>query len=334
MTDKLFTDCLQYIAKCNVRDLNIEVRRPALITKLNFNFVEASNLLVRVSLCGIIVSDFNHVGAQPFNNLKVMNLHSVRVNDTILPNVRSLTIMDCSRVLKVDAMAISSIRSFHFKGGNASFYLQGDAFTDLYMYLDYRTTICCLISTEWFDNTIGKTSKLTALTICSNTLQAISLLLNDGRLPQLAKVNFQMLTELQLVIDDKQPVDLDSIFTFLRNCQCPNLKKIFVQLSTISDVQGVDDSPNLVKNRPAVGLENLEIVKITNLTWNNLEMQLVNFLFSQAINLHKMFLVSPNPFPLNMPGLLKEAVDKGQIVLTKSDDAMCWSFHSEAFANL
>lgn len=63
-------------------------------------------------------------------------------------------------------------------------------------------------------------------------------------------------------------------------------------------------------------------------------MQLVNFLFSQAINLHKMFLVSPNPFPLNMPGLLKEAVDKDQIVLTKSDDAMCWSFHSEAFANL
>ena len=168
MSTRLFSRYLEAATGCGVEDLRVELRSPPSLATLRFPFpvAAASPALARLTLHGIEVSGLNSRAARSCSALEVVRLHSVRIDDRGLAgmlalcpclrdlvlhscddlrritvrvamglrlNLRSVTIVGCSRVVEVDLAPVSSLRSFRYSGGFlSSFYLPGGAcFADL-----------------------------------------------------------------------------------------------------------------------------------------------------------------------------------------------------------
>uniref|UniRef100_A0A453CX10 FBD domain-containing protein n=1 Tax=Aegilops tauschii subsp. strangulata TaxID=200361 RepID=A0A453CX10_AEGTS len=354
---------------------------PTKATTLRFPFPAAAGpALARLSLRGIGVSGLHSRAARPCSALEVVRLHSVPVDDrglarmlALCPRIRvlglhscsalrriavtaatgrklsSVTIAGCSWLIEVDVAAVSSLRSFRYTGGFlSSFYLPDNAaFADLYICFDAQRScnvrICQKVFSDWFESRVC--SKLTALTICSNVLFVVSSLPNGISHAESAKVGghfFQSMTELQLLMLDMKAPELANIYVFLKNSQCSNLERLFVQvLPSIPSGPLVDSSNYVGVEPPEDVLENLKVVKITNFNWNRIEVQLVSFLLRKASSLHKLVLVTPSLVPLDVIGIQKEdlllvgeAVANGKIILSKLDDAATKPFHSDVFAEV
>uniref|UniRef100_A0ACD5V2G8 Uncharacterized protein n=3 Tax=Avena sativa TaxID=4498 RepID=A0ACD5V2G8_AVESA len=339
----------------------------------------ASPALARLLLHGIDVSGLNSRAARPCSALEIVRFHSVHIDDRGLArmlalcpclrvlglhscdglrritvtaamgtklNLRSITIAGCSRVVEVDVAVVSSLRSFRYSGGFlSSFYLPSDAcFADLYIRFGVQRSrnvlICKKVFSEWFESHVC--SKLTALTICSNVLFVVSSLPNAIGHAESAKMCdfFKSMTELQLLMLEMKAPDLANIYVFLKNSQCRNLERLFVQLPSIPSEALVDPFDYVVVEPPEDGLENLKVVKIVNFNWNRIELQLVCFLLRKATSLRKLLLVTPSLIPSNAPDIqnadllfLAEAGVNGKVIFRESDDAATQPFHSDVFAD-
>lgn len=344
-----------------------------------FSAAPASPALACLTLHGIEVSGLNSRAARPCSALEVVRLHSVRINDgglarmlALCPrlrvlglhscddlrritvtaalgmrmNLRSVTIAGCSRVVEVDVAAVSSLQSFRYSGGFlSSFYLPGGAcLTDLCIRFGVQRSgnvlICKKVFSEWFESHVC--SKLTTLTICSNVLFVVSSLPIAILHAESVKMDdfFKNMTELQLLMLEMRAPDLANIYMFLKNSQCCNLERLFVQLPSIPSELLVDPFDYVLVEPTENGLENLKVVKIVNFNWNHIELQLVCFLLRKATSLDKMILVTPTLVPSNAPGIQKadllflaEAGANGKVILRESDDAVAQPFHSDVFAD-
>ncbi|XP_062227720.1 putative F-box/FBD/LRR-repeat protein At5g56810 [Phragmites australis] len=373
---KLF---LAYAAECLVEDLHVDLRHCKSTVKFNFHFPLSSPRLLHLSLRHINICSLYYKGAQPFYALEVIHLQSVTIAvafrkfmalcprlhtldlrrcdlDGFLygakpftppagVNLRSITVAECRGEARLVDVAVPSLRSFRYNGncGVSSFFLPKDAaLADLY--ICSGDPIPMFFHWTVFANYIDRRlpddlSRLTVLTICSNTLKAASSLLNDGATAQLTCMrNLQSLRELQLLMFGMDTNKLADIYLFLKASYCPNLERFFVQLPAISDVPVEGLLEEVEVEQPEDGLGNLRTVKVTNFNWRRIELQLVSFLLRKASSLRKLLLVSPNTTPMNVAGvpeadllLLKESLANGHIVLSESDNAATQPFHSEVF---
>ncbi|KAL6603625.1 hypothetical protein ACP70R_043986 [Stipagrostis hirtigluma subsp. patula] len=365
---------LAYAAECRVEDLHVETRKSTVEDRLSIHLPRSSPLLARLSLRRIGVSNLYYKGAQPFHALEVIVLHSVSIAQSsfkkmlaLCPSLRTLdlrgcdsdcffysdkslvwpanlttiTVADCDGLATLDLVRVPSLRSFRYSGSfrDAPFSLPRDVMlADLYICFD--ESILGSRRVQLFKRSLpSDLSGLTVFTICSNALQVVSSLSDDGATCQSPKLSiFHNLREVQLLMLQVEVADIANIYVFLKTFQCPNLERLFVQLPE-SNYEPVEGSHDEVGEEPMeAGLDNLKIVKFMNFNWRRTEVQLVNFLLKKASSLHKLLLVSPNVAPQDMLGvqkadllLLEEALANGKIMLSESDDAATQPYHSEVF---
>ncbi|TVU08595.1 hypothetical protein EJB05_42004, partial [Eragrostis curvula] len=370
---------LAYAAECRVEDLHVERRhgKHQFGSTLFFHFPLSSPCLVHLSLRGIGISNMYQVD-RPLSALEVIHLHSVRICEltfrnlmamcprlrtldlrwcnckglfrgaqALAPpageNLRSITVVECQGEVRLDVVAMPSLRSFCYSGnyGESPFFLPKDAApVDLY--------ICCgdpifrpfTLFPNYFDEGLPQDlSRLTVLTICSNALKVASTWLNNGATAHWTSLcNLHSLRELQLLMFGMDANNLADIYVFLKASYCPSLERVFVQLPAISAVPLENLLEDVGVEPPEDGLGNLRMVKVMNFNWRCFEVLLVSFLLRKARSLHKLLLVSPNVTLLNVPGVpeadllvIKNAMDNGRLMLSGSAAAATKPFHSEVF---
>ncbi|RLN12686.1 hypothetical protein C2845_PM09G22020 [Panicum miliaceum] len=206
----------------------------------------------------------------------------------------SLTVARCPEVADISAVAALGLRSFRYSGDRPrSVALPRSCFGDLYIALR-RVRLGTGPLYNWLD-ALPNLSNLTVLTICSNALRIVSFLsaMTDLQ-PKCANLsNLQNLRELQLLIYEIKTLNLSDIYIFLRNCRCPRLKKLFVELPTVRKDSFMDAVSELPEEPPIDGFRNLVMAKITNFMWQCNEIELVHFLFRKASFLQKLILIAP-----------------------------------------
>ncbi|KQJ93432.1 putative FBD-associated F-box protein At5g56390 [Brachypodium distachyon] len=372
---------LDYAAACCVEDLQLRLdgtggrgsrggqRRAG---ALAVHFPVGSPLLARLSVRGLhLTASANAMVA----TLEVIHLHSVSLTDAALrrvvaacpclrelelrccrhlrridfttvgvPNLRSLTIVDCSRATELRVPAAPRLRSFRFSGpflGSNLFSGTTDCFQHLYLCSGGPET--GLQHTN-LPSAIPHLANLTALTLCSMALQNLSAsVASVGKESSLPK-----LRELQLLMFGMANSNLADIFSFLKTCRCPQLERLFVQLPTNTHDAFTTNFLEVAEEEPPEGgLENLRLVKMTNFKAHKNERRLVDFLLRKASCLNKLFLVAPKEdhprglqkvqsdvlshFLETETPLLERASANTQIVFNEHDSPRVQPLHSEVF---
>ncbi|KAL6603620.1 hypothetical protein ACP70R_043981 [Stipagrostis hirtigluma subsp. patula] len=306
---------LGYATECGAEDLHVVHVGE---TSLNFHLPLSSPRLARLSLRGFSIPRVSHYkGAQPFQALEVIMLHSISIaqsafkkmmalcpslrtldlrhcsgdlfdrrSEIILPeNLRSVTFVECTGDIRLDTSALPNLRSFRYGSCRrfSTFSLPVDAaLAELYVTFP---------QSSWFSDLFGKAlphdlSGLTVLTLCSNALKiAMSGVKDDAQLAKFS--NLPSLRELQLVMRNMNRGFLSDIYMFIKACRCSNLERLFVQLPAMF-IRSLYDK--VAEEPPQDGLDKLTLVKITGFYWCCSDVELVVFLLKKASSLQKIIL--------------------------------------------
>ncbi|CAM0946759.1 unnamed protein product [Alopecurus aequalis] len=372
--------CLDYAAACGAEDMQLRLdggpggrgargghRRAGVLT---VHFPVGSPLLARLSVRGLhVTASANAMVA----TLEVIHLHSVSITDAALRrvvaacpclrelelrycrhlrridfttvgvgNLRTLTVVDCSRATELRVPAAPCLRSFRFSGP----FLCSNLFSGIaegfqHLYLCSGGPETGLPPTN-LPSAIPLLGNLTTLTICSIALQYVSAsVVSDVKGSSLSR-----LRELQLLMFGMANSNLADIFSFLKTCSCPRLERLFVQLPTNTHDSFTKNYLEVAEEEPPEGgLENLELVKMTNFKGHHNEMRLVDFLLRKGSCLNKLFLVAPKEdhpqglqkiqsdvLPHFLKGeILERASANTQIFFNEPDRSLVQPLHSEIF---
>lgn len=375
--------CVDYAAACEAEDLHLRVdggagaggrgsrggtRRPGMLT---LQFPMGSPLLVRMLVRGLNLTAVNNAMVA---TLEVVHLHSVFLTDAALrrmvaacprlrdldlrycrrlrrvdftnvgvPNLRSFTVVDCSRTTELRVPVAPRLRSFRFSGAFLSSNILSGAKASLeHLYLCSGGPETGLPVTN-LPYAVPRLSNLTVLTLCSIALQYVS----SFTAKDVMESNLHGLRELHLLMFGMANSNLADIYSFLKTCPCPQLERLFVQLPTNT---GDAFTENFLKveeeDPPKGGLENLRLAKLTNFKGHRNEMQLVAFLLRQSSSLKKLFLIAPkedHPQGLRkvqsdmLPDFLKkeishlERASANTQIFFGEPDAQTHPLHSEVF---
>ncbi|GJM90264.1 hypothetical protein PR202_ga06526 [Eleusine coracana subsp. coracana] len=373
--------CVEYAAACEVEVLHLRLdggggrgsrggtRRPGMLA---VHFPVGSPRLARLSVRGLNVTASANamVGA-----LEVIHLHSVPLTDAALrrvvgacpclreldlrycrrlrridfttvgaPNLRSFTIVDCSRATDLRVPVVPRLGSFRFSGAfHCSNILTATMGTLQHLYLCSGGPETGLPPTN-LPSTIPRLSNLRVLTLCSIALQYVSVFaaktVMESKLCNLRELHFLMFGMTNSNLAD--------IYSFLKTCPCPQLERLFVQLPTNTRDAFTENFLEVAEEEPPKGgLENLWLVKMTNFKGHRNEMQLVDFLLRKASCLKKLFLIAPKEdhprgfrkiqsdvlpnFGKTEILLLERASANVQIVFSEPNDPETQPLHSEVF---
>ncbi|XP_066324943.1 F-box protein At5g03100-like [Miscanthus floridulus] len=374
--------CVHYTAACEAEDLHLRVdggagagrgsrggtRRPGMLT---VQFPVGSPLLARLSMRGLNLTAVNNAMVA---TLEVIHLHSVFLTDAALrrmvaacprlreldlrycrrlrrvdfsnvgvPNLRSFTVVDCSRTTELRVPVAPRLRSFRFSGAFLSSNILSGAKGSLeHLYLCSGGPETGLPTTN-LPYAVPRLSNLTVLTLCSIALQYVS----SFTAKAVMESNLHGLRELHLLMFGMANSNLADIYSFLKTCPCPQLERLFVQLPTNT---GDAFTENFLKvaeeDPPKGGLENLCLAKMTNFKGHRNEMQLVGFLLRKSSSLNKLFLIAPKEDHSQglhkiqsdmLPDLLKkeilhlERASANAQIFFSEPDAQTQPLHSEVF---
>ncbi|KAL6629866.1 hypothetical protein ACP70R_029631 [Stipagrostis hirtigluma subsp. patula] len=374
--------CVDYAAACGVEDLHLRLdggggrgsrggaRRAGMLT---VQFPVGSPLLARLSVRGLhLTASANAMVA----TLEVIHLHSVSITDAALrrvvaasprlreldirycrhlrridfttvgvANLRSLTIVDCSRATELRAPVVPRLRSFRFSGAffSSNLFSGGAVHSLEHLYLCSGGPETGLPTTN-LPSAVPRLSNLTVLTLCSIALQYVSAFTSKTVLER----NLHSLRELHFLMFGMTNSNLSDIYSFLKTCRCPQLERLFVQLPTNTRDSFTENFLEVAEEGPPkCGLENLWLVKMTNFKGHRNEMQLVDFLLRKASSLKKLFLIAPKEdhpqgirkvqsdalphFLKTEVSLLERASANTQIVFSEPDGPQIQPLHSEVF---
>ncbi|XP_062224029.1 F-box protein At5g03100-like [Phragmites australis] len=376
--------CLDYAAACEVEDLHLRLdgsvgrgsrggtRRPGMLT---VHFPVGSPLLARLSVRGLnLTAAANAMVA----TLEVIHLHSVPLTDAALrrvvaacprlreleirycrrlrridftnvgaANLKSFTIVDCSRATELRVPVAPRLRSFRFSGTFfSSNILSGGAMESLeHLYLCSGGPETGLPPTN-LPSAVPRLSNLTVLTLCSIALQYVSAFAAKN----VMESKLCSLRELHFLMFGMANSNLADIYSFLKTCCCPQLERLFVQLPAYTHDSFTENFLEVAEEEPPKGgLENLWLVKMTNFKGHRNEMQLVEFLLRKASCLKKLFLIAPKEdhhqglrkvqsdvlmlsnFLKTKILLLERASANTQIIFSEPDGHQIQALHSEVF---
>uniref|UniRef100_A0A0D9YMM4 Uncharacterized protein n=1 Tax=Oryza glumipatula TaxID=40148 RepID=A0A0D9YMM4_9ORYZ len=374
---------IEYAAACDVEEVRLRLdggggrgarggtRRPG---ALAVHFPIGSKLLARLSVRGLhLTASANAMVA----TLEVIHFHSVSLTDAALrrvvsacprlrelelrycrhlrriditfgaSNLKSLTVVDCSRATELRVPSAPRLRSFRFSGAflcSNIFGSTADCVEHLYLCSGGPET--GLPRTN-LPSAVPRLSNLTVLTLCSIALQYVSA---SVATPNVEK-SLNSLRELQLLMFGMANSNLADIYSFLKACRCPQLERLFVQLPTNTYDSFTTNYLEVAEEEPPEGgLENLRLVKMTNFKGYRNELRLVDFLLRKASRLNKLFLIAPkevHPQGLRkvhseaLPHFLKtdvlhleRASAIAQIIFDESVSPQILPLHSEVFVRI
>ncbi|KAJ1277979.1 hypothetical protein BS78_04G044700 [Paspalum vaginatum] len=345
-------------------------RRPGM---LSVHFPLGSPLLARLSVRGL------NLTAAAANTmvatLEVIHLHSVFLTDAALrrvvaacprlrdldlrycrrlrrvdftaagvPNLRSFTIVDCSRTTELRIPQAPRLRSFRFSGAFLSSNILSGARGSLeHLYLCSGGPETGLPTTN-LPSSVPDLSNLRVITLCSIALQYVSAFTAKATKER----KLHSLKELHFLMFGMANSNLADIYSFLKTCQCPQLERLFVQLPTNTRDSFTENFLDILEEEPPIGgLENLWLAKMTNFKGHRNEMRLVEFLLRKSSSLEKLFLIPPkedHPQGLRKiqsevpPNFLKteilhleRASANTQIIFSEPDCPPFQPLHSEVF---
>uniref|UniRef100_A0A0D9WTE3 At1g61320/AtMIF1 LRR domain-containing protein n=1 Tax=Leersia perrieri TaxID=77586 RepID=A0A0D9WTE3_9ORYZ len=342
-----FNSCVKYTSKCSPEIIHVKQRGRF----SSFRMEDTSRKLVHLSLFGVklgtsrgaVNTDFF------FPDLKEIHLQDVQINivhdlerlvaAAACPLLRVLDLRECKTIIGIDVAGAGAhlvrltvmdgdrvsnliagnrhrLRSLHYSGRylNILTLPANGSLTDLYISFERLPTSIAL------DNSLRHLpdlSNLTVLTLCDNSLRAVTEA-NRG-----IQRNFRSLRELQLLMSQLEQINLADIFAFLGNCRYyPQLEKLFVQLPKHSSNQS-----NIGVKEQQEHFEKLDVVKMTNFKYDRSEIQLLQFLFRRA-NPRGLRLILDCPKPV--PEERQQQLQPPPIV-QRTDDSTVKSFHSQLF---
>ncbi|XP_062218253.1 F-box/LRR-repeat protein At3g26922-like [Phragmites australis] len=372
---------IDYAAACEVEDLHLRLdrgggrgsrggtRRPGMLT---VHFPVGSPLLARLSVRGL---NLTAIANAMVATLEVIHLHSVPLTDAALrrmvaacprlrelelrycrrlrridftvgaANLRSFTIVDCSRTTELRVPVAPRLRSFRFSGAFLSSNILSDGAMESleHLYLCSGGPETGLPPTN-LPSAVPRLSNLTVLTLCSIALQYVSAFAAKN----VMECELRSLRELHFLMFGMANSNLADIYSFLKTCCCPQLEKLFVQLPTNTNDSFTENFLEVAEEEPPKGgLENILLVKMTNFNGHRNEMHLVEFLLRKASCLKKLLLIAPkedHPQGLRkiqsdvLPNFLKtqilhleRASDNAQIIFSEPDGPRIEPLHSEVF---
>ncbi|KAG8069804.1 hypothetical protein GUJ93_ZPchr0006g46095 [Zizania palustris] len=374
---------VEYAAACDVEELRLRLdggggrgsrggtRRPG---TLAVHFPVGSKLLARLSLRGLhLTASANAMVA----TLEVIHFHSVSLTDAALKrvvaacprlrelelrycrhlrridfttdgsaNLRSLTVVDCSRATELRVPTAPRLRSFRFSGA----FLCSNIFVSTtecleHLYLCSGGPETGLPRTN-LPSAVPRLSNLTVLTLCSIALQYVS----ASAANTVNERSMHSLRELQLLMFGMANSNLADIYSFLKACPCPQLERLFLQLPTNTYDSFTTNYLEVAEEEPPEGgLDNLRLVKMTNFKGYRNEMRLVDFVLRKASSLNKLVLIDPkevHPQGLRkhsetLPHFLKtdlllveRASPSAQIIFDESVSPQIQPLHSEVFVRI
>ncbi|WVZ77806.1 hypothetical protein U9M48_025628 [Paspalum notatum var. saurae] len=345
-------------------------RRPG---TLSVHFPLGSPLLARLSVRGL------NLTAAAANTmvatLEVIHLHSVFLTDAALrrvvaacprlrdldlrycrrlrrvdftaagvPNLRSFTIVDCSRTTELRVPQAPRLRSFRFSGAFLSSNVLSAARGSLeHLYLCSGGPETGLPTTN-LPSSVPDLSNLRVITLCSIALQYVSAFTAKATKER----KLHCLKELHFLMFGMANSNLADIYSFLKTCQCPQLERLFVQLPMNTRDSFTENFLDILEEEPPNGgLENLSLAKMTNFKGYRNEKRLVEFLLRKSSSLEKLFLIPPkedHPQGLRkiqsevLPNYLKteilhleRASANAQIIFSEPDGPPFQPLHSEVF---
>lgn len=261
-----------------------------------------------------------------------------------VPNLRTFTLVDCSRTTEVRVPMAPRLRSFRLSGAFLSSNILTGAGGSLeHLYLCSGGPENGLPPTN-LPISVPHLSNLSVLTLCSIALQYISAFTAKA----VVESKLQSLRELHFLMFGMANSNLADIYSFLKTCSCPQLERLFVQLPTNVRDSFTENFLEVAEEEPPKGgLENLWLAKMTNFKGHRNEMQLVEFLLRKSSCLKKLFLIAPtedHPQGLRkiqsdvLPSFLKteimhleRASANTQIIFSEPDGPQIQPLHSEVF---
>ncbi|CAN6247115.1 unnamed protein product, partial [Urochloa humidicola] len=339
---------------------------------LTVHFPVGSRLLARLSVRGLNITAATNAMVA---TLEVIHFHSVFLTDAALrrvvgacprlreldlrycrrlrridfsavgvPNLRSFTVVDCSRTTEVRVPVAPRLRSFRFSGAFLSSNILSGAGGSLeHLYICSGGPETGLPPTN-LPTSVLNLSNLSVLTLCSIALQYIS----ASTAQAVKESKLHSLRELHLLMFGMANSNLADIYSFLKTCSFPQLERLFVQLPTNVRDSFTENFLEVAEEDPPKGrLENLWLAKMTNFKGHRNEMQLVEFLLRKSSCLKKLLLIAPtedHPQGLRkiqsdvLPNFLKteimhleRASANTQIIFSEPDGPQIQPLHSEVF---
>lgn len=150
-----------------------------------------------------------------------LELRSIKISREDL-RLKSLIVVDCCEAYEIDIFA-PNLLSFYFNGGFLRTYLfrNVSSLSDATVSSAGRDVGLC--HTNWA-KIIPNLAHVKILTLCSRAVQQISVMKES--MP-MALPNLQV---LQLIMELMTETNLSDVYGFFRNCHCPNLEKLFIEL--------------------------------------------------------------------------------------------------------
>ncbi|XP_058073168.1 putative F-box/FBD/LRR-repeat protein At1g78760 [Magnolia sinica] len=229
-------------------------------------------------------------------------LTSVKVSTPNLP-LKRLTLIDCWYASEIEIFA-PNLQSFHFYGSFISMYFKNIlSLVDVLlngMFSDY-----CVPKHDWI-TILHHLGHVKILTLCYVALEFIDAAEESAtaNLP----VTFHNLQELQLLLEGTAFYPLAICNSFFKNCPCPCLEKLFIELSpSVEHPSTYYLYEKLPGEDPLeIVFDHLKVIKMTGFIGGDLEMQLVKYFLERSIVLELLVLVAPQNGVFKMKRILRK----------------------------
>ncbi|XP_058069867.1 F-box/FBD/LRR-repeat protein At1g13570-like isoform X2 [Magnolia sinica] len=231
------------------------------------------------------------------------NLTHVTVSAPDLP-LKKLTVVDCD-ICEIEIFA-PNLQSFHFYGDFIHMY-----FKNISSLVDVLVNGICKESYQLEDDwmtVLHHLEHVKILTLCDVSLQYVGLA-EEYRTEDLP-VTFHNLQELQLLLDWYGVSYLAYTFSFFKNCPCPCLEKLFIELpAAVEDPSQSDYQCEGLQTEDTLDIvfDHLKVIKMNGFRGLKDEMQLVKFFLEKAIVLESLVLVAPQEAICDMKDFASES---------------------------
>ncbi|XP_058071253.1 F-box protein At5g03100-like [Magnolia sinica] len=276
-------DSLTYLHLCVCKFIPpLNFRGCTYLKTLDLSFVRITDALFENML-------LNFQLLKEFSLWECVDLTHLKISAPNLPLTR-LTVVDCWNVNDIEIFA-PNLQSFHFYG---DLFLIN--FKNISSLLDVLINGICRM--DWLNGdwmtVLHHLERVKILTLCNVSLKNLSLAEEDT--PEDLPITFLNLQELQLLMDWFGGSYLARTYSFFKNCLCPCLEKLFIELlyaiedpsqrNFWCDRQPADDTADIV-------FCHLKVIKINGFRGLKDEIQLVKFFLEKAIVLESLVLVAP-----------------------------------------
>ncbi|KAL5976228.1 hypothetical protein ACLOJK_041880 [Asimina triloba] len=244
----------------------------------------------RITEGGLKIMVFNCKVLEELSLKNCYDLMEIKVSAPHLP-LTSLIVVDCWDAHEIE-ISVPNLQSFHFYGNLIDINLENSSILE--------DVLINGLDREGFEpdhdwiRILRRLEHVKILTLCNSSLSYV--VLAEEYTPEYLPVTFHNLGELQLLMDSAGGCYLANTYSFFKNCPCPRLEKLFIELPsayTEPSQRNYHYSRIPEGDSPEMAFPHLKTVKVNGFRGFENEIWLVKFFLERAIALDSLLLVAP-----------------------------------------